>query len=161
MRELPLRDSDIDRRGPPPKIVRRLNERPDFSRAVNRLVPPADITAALGELAEIGVRLYLHGAASHPLVLLHAVTNPAAVQRLIKHASPQLRSIAFAYGQSPPGPPLSAANQRANGSKRVQRLGTRSSICLSKAATITRPNLPKPAAVLTNSIHPRASPSGR
>jgi hypothetical protein len=97
MRELPLLDPDIDRCGPPPKIVRRLNERPDFARAVNRLARPTDITSALSELAEIGARLYLHDAANHPLVLLHAVTGPAAVQLLIKHALPELGSTAFAY----------------------------------------------------------------
>ena len=97
VRALPLLDSDIDRRGPPPKIVRRLNERADFTRAVNRLAPPADVTSALSELAEIGAHLYLHDATSHPLVMLHAVTGPAAVQLLIKHASPELHGIAFAY----------------------------------------------------------------
>jgi hypothetical protein len=97
MRELPLLESGIDRRGPPPKIVTRLSERPDFSRTVNRLAPPAEITSATCELAEIGARLYLHDAASHPLVLLHAVTGPAAVQLLINNNSPELRSIAFAY----------------------------------------------------------------
>ena len=97
MRELPSLEPGIDRSGPPPKIVTELNERPDFSCAVNRLAPPANLTSATCELAEIGARLYLHDAARHPLVLLHAVTGPAAVQLLIKNASPELRSIAFAY----------------------------------------------------------------
>jgi hypothetical protein len=97
VRELPLLDSDIDRRGPPPKIVRRLHERPDFAGAVNRLARPVDINSALFDLAEIGARLYLHDAASHPLVLLHAVTGPAAVQLLIKNASSELGGTAFAY----------------------------------------------------------------
>lgn len=95
--ELPLIESDIDRRGPPPRIVKRLNERSDFTRAVNRLAPVSDTTLALGELAEIGARLYLQDAARHPLVLLHAVTGPAAVQLLITNASPELCSTAFAY----------------------------------------------------------------
>jgi hypothetical protein len=97
VRELPRLDSDIDRRGPPPKIVSRLNKRRDFTRAVNRLAQPADMTSALNELAELGARLYLHGSASHPLVLLHAVTGPAAIQLLTKHASSELHSVAFAY----------------------------------------------------------------
>jgi hypothetical protein len=97
VRELPLLESDIDRRGPPPRIVRRLNERPDFTRAINRLAPQADISSALSELAEIGARIYLHDAARHPLVLLHAVTGPAAVHLLLTNASPGLRSTAFAY----------------------------------------------------------------
>jgi hypothetical protein len=97
VRELPLLEPNIDRRGPPPKIVRRLNERPDFTRAVNRLARPADITSALCELAELGGRLYLYDTATHPLVLVHAVTGPAAVQLLIKYGSPELGGIAFAY----------------------------------------------------------------
>ncbi len=97
IRELPLLEPEIDRRGPPPRIVKRLNERPGFAWAVRRLAPPYDIFSALSELAELGARLYLHDATRHPLVLLHAVTGPAAVQLLIANASAQLRHTAFAY----------------------------------------------------------------
>lgn len=96
-RELPMLASRIDRRGPPPRIVKKLNERADFADAVNRAALPADPNSALAELAEIGASLYLHNAARHPLVLLHAVTGPAAVQVLITNASRQLCNIAFAY----------------------------------------------------------------
>jgi hypothetical protein len=96
-RELPLLEKGIDRRGPPPKVVERLNERSDFAWAVSRLALPSDPLSALGELAEIGARFYLRDADRHPLVLLHAVTGPAAVHLLAGHVSPGLRSTLFAY----------------------------------------------------------------
>lgn len=96
-RELPLLEAGIDRQGPPPKIVQRLDELPDFAWAVSRLAPPADPFSGLSELAEIGARLYLRDAARYPLVLLHAVTGPAAAHLLAAHASPRLRSTLFAY----------------------------------------------------------------
>jgi hypothetical protein len=97
MRELPLLPPAIDRRGFPPEIVRHLDGHADFAAAVKRLAPPTDIPAALGQLAEIGARLYLGDVARHPLVLLHAVTGPAAVQLLLAYAAPGLGPIAFAY----------------------------------------------------------------
>lgn len=97
LRDLPLLEPQIDRRGPPPRIVRLLNERPEFTAAVNRLAPPRDISAALAALAEGGARLYLDGADRHPLVLLHAVTGPAAVHLLVADASPEVCRIAFSY----------------------------------------------------------------
>lgn len=97
MRRLPLLEADADRSGPPPRIVKQLNERADFARAVACLAPPPDVPAALGELAELGARLYLHDADRHPLVLLHAVTGPAAVQLIIANGSAGLSNIAFAY----------------------------------------------------------------
>jgi hypothetical protein len=95
--QLPLLGPEVDRRGPPPRIVKRLNERPDFAATVSRLAPPDDASAALGELAEIGARLYLRDATRHPLVLVHAVTGPAAMQLLFAHVSAGVRCIAFAY----------------------------------------------------------------
>lgn len=97
VRRLPLLEADVDRRGPPPRTVQRLNERPDFTSAVARLAPPANVPSALSELAEIGARLYLRDAGRHPLVLLHAVTGPAAVQMLVANGSAGLANIAFAY----------------------------------------------------------------
>lgn len=97
MRQLPLLEPAVDRRGPPPRIVRRLNERPDFTSAVARLALPSNVPSALSELAEIGARLYLHDAGRHPLVLLHAVTGPAAVQLIVANGSTKLSNIAFAY----------------------------------------------------------------
>ncbi|HLZ05554.1 MAG TPA: questin oxidase family protein [Bradyrhizobium sp.] len=95
--QLPLLEPGTDRRGPPPKVVERLNERPDFAWAVSRLAQPSDPLSALGELAEIGARLYLRDADHHPPVLLHAVTGPAAVHSLAEQVSPALRSTLFAY----------------------------------------------------------------
>lgn len=94
---LPLLEHDVDRRGPPPRIVKLLGSRPDFADAIQRLAPPTDIFEALGELAEIGARLYLHNAHRHPLVFLHAVTGPAAVQLLLPHLAAEAQEIAFAY----------------------------------------------------------------
>jgi hypothetical protein len=96
--KLPLLPPGLDRRGVPPDIVKHLDGRADFDAAVRRLAPPTDIPAALGRLAEIGARLYLGDATRHPLVLLHAVTGPAAVQLLLAYASPELGPIAFACG---------------------------------------------------------------
>jgi len=95
--ELPLLNSGIDRQGPPPRIVERLDEHPDFAWAVSRLAPPANVVSALSDLAEVGARLYLHNADHHPLVLLHAVTGPAAMQLLMRHTSADLGRTAFAY----------------------------------------------------------------
>ena len=97
MQELPLLPPGLDRRGFPPDIVKYLDGRADFAAAVRRLAPPTDVSAALSELAEIGARLYLGDATRHPLVLLHAVTGPAAVQLLVSYASPELAPTAFAY----------------------------------------------------------------
>jgi hypothetical protein len=96
-RLVPLLPPDIDRRGPPPTIVKRLNGRADFAAAVRQLAPPPDPLSAVTELAEIGARLYLGDATRHPLVLLHAVTGPAALQLILASASVELRAIAFAY----------------------------------------------------------------
>ncbi len=96
-RQLPLLEADADRSGPPPRVVKRLNERPDFTRAVARLAPPSNVSTALGELAEIGARLYLHDAGRHPLVLLHGVTGPAAIQLIVANGSSELADFAFAY----------------------------------------------------------------
>jgi hypothetical protein len=95
--QLPLLEREVDRKGPPPRIVKLLNERSDFAAAVQCLAPPAEVSAALSKLAEIGARLYLRDADRHPLVLLHAVTGPAAVQLLLVNASSELADIAFAY----------------------------------------------------------------
>lgn len=48
-------------------------------------------------MAEIGARVYLQGADHHPLVLLHAVTGPAAVHLLVADASPELGRVGFSY----------------------------------------------------------------
>ena len=96
-RALPRLEADVDRRGPPPRIVKHLNERPGFIAAADRLAMPADIPSTLGELAEIGARLYLHDKDIHPLVLLHAVTGPAAVHLLVAESSDDLAKTAFAY----------------------------------------------------------------
>jgi hypothetical protein len=97
VRALPLLSPAIDRRGLPPQIIGHLDGHAEFAAAVQRLAPPTDIPAALGKLAEIGARLYLGGAGHHPLVLLHAVTGPAAVQLLLVYAAPALGPIGFAY----------------------------------------------------------------
>lgn len=97
VRGLPFLDFPIDRRGPPPLVVEHLNGGVDFARAVNRLTQPSDVTSALNELAEIGARLYLRDATRHPLVLLHAVTGPAAAQLLLANVSPILADAVFAY----------------------------------------------------------------
>lgn len=95
--KLPVLDPDIDRRGAPPQIVSLLDERPDFTAAVNTLAPPTDVRRALIALAGIGARVYLQGASRHPLVLLHAVTGPAAVHLLVADASTKLGRVAFSY----------------------------------------------------------------
>ncbi|MGO4562692.1 questin oxidase family protein [Rhizobiales bacterium 3FA27D7] len=96
-RQLPILETSSDRSGPPPRVVKRLNERPDFTAAVARLAPPSNVSVALSELAEIGARLYLHDAGRHPLVLLHTVTGPAAIQLIVANGSSKLAGIAFAY----------------------------------------------------------------
>lgn len=48
-------------------------------------------------MTEIGARLYLANAKRHPLVLLHAVTGPAAFRLLLPYLSDHDRPAAFAY----------------------------------------------------------------
>jgi hypothetical protein len=96
-RRLPLLGRNVDRSGPPPRIVKMLNALPDFAAAVDLLAPPANPELALSQLAELGARLYLCGASRRPLVLLHAVTGPAALQLLVRHCRRELQNIAFAY----------------------------------------------------------------
>jgi hypothetical protein len=97
MHALPLLAATVDRDGPPPRIVKQLDGRRDFAAAVDDLTPPTDDTVALAQLAEIGARLYLRNAGRHPLVLLHVVTGPAAVQLLVGGADAAVRRTAFAY----------------------------------------------------------------
>jgi hypothetical protein len=88
---------NVDRSGPPPRVVKLLSGRKDFFEAVQRLAQPADPVTALTVLSEIGARLYLRDASRHPLVLLHAVTGPAAVQLLLRNVPYELASTAFRY----------------------------------------------------------------
>ena len=96
IRELPLLPPSLDRRGFPQEIVKRVDRSADFAAAVQRLAAPTDVAAALGQLAEIGARLYHGDATRYPLALLHAVTGPAAVQLLLTHVSAELSPILFA-----------------------------------------------------------------
>lgn len=97
VRTLPLLPAQLDRRGPPPKVIKALLAMPAFAESVSRLRPPAGPLQGLVALAETGARLYLHNASRHPLVMLHAVTGPAAVHLLVADQSPALRHLAFAY----------------------------------------------------------------
>ena len=97
LERVPLLSDEIDRLGPPPRIVRMLEGWSDFAEAVERLAPPPDVSAELSSLAEAGARLYLRNASRYPLVLLHAVTGPSALQLIVPHLSAASNAVVFAY----------------------------------------------------------------
>ena len=85
------------REGVPREFVRVLAEYPDFAASVNRLGTMEAADAALSRLTEMGARLYLANASTHPLVFIHALTGPAAVRLLFPHMPAALREVALAY----------------------------------------------------------------
>jgi hypothetical protein len=89
--------NDLRREGVPRQFVRALAEYPEFAQAVDRFGTTEAIDASLNRLSEMGARLYLANASTHPLVFIHAVTGPAAVQLLVPHMPAALREVALAY----------------------------------------------------------------
>jgi Questin oxidase-like len=89
--------NDSRREGVPRQFVRALAEYPEFAQAVDRFGTTEAIDASLNRLSEMGARLYLANASTHPLVFIHAVTGPAAVQLLVPHMPAALRELALAY----------------------------------------------------------------
>jgi hypothetical protein len=77
--------------------VRVLAEYPDFAASVDRFGTTEAADAALSRLTEMGARLYLANASTHPLVFIHALTDPAAVRLLFPHMPAALREVALAY----------------------------------------------------------------
>src|SRR5215813_14035752 len=90
--------NDLRREGVPREFVRVLAEYPEFSAAVDRFGTTAPVDASLNRLSEMGARLYLANASTHPLVFIHALTGPAAVRLLLPHMPAALREVALAYG---------------------------------------------------------------
>jgi len=109
------------REGVPRELVRVLAEYPDFAAAVDRLGTIEAVDKSLNRLTEMGARLYLANASTHPLVFIHALTGPAAVRLLLPHMPVWLREVALAYcwqaiaawvaayGSDTPGPPDDSA----------------------------------------------------
>jgi len=89
--------SDLRREGVPRDFVRVLAEYPEFAAAVDRFGTTESVDASLNRLSEMGARLYLANASTHPLVFIHALTGPAAVRLLVPHMPPALREVALAY----------------------------------------------------------------
>jgi hypothetical protein len=69
----------------------------EFPGAVEAVCAPEANAEALGQLADLGVRLYLAHAARQPLVFLHAVTAPAALALLFPHVPPDAQRAALAH----------------------------------------------------------------
>jgi len=101
--------------------VRALTEYPDFAAALDRLGTMEAVDESLDRFTEMGARLYLANAPTHPLVFIHALTGPAAVRLLLPHMPASLREVALAYcwqaiaawvaayGGDTPGPPDDSA----------------------------------------------------
>jgi len=86
------------RRGMPRELILRvMDAHPEFATAVDRAAEPQSVEDALSVLTEAGARLYLADAARQPLVLLHAVTGPAALRLLLPHMPAALHKTALAY----------------------------------------------------------------
>jgi hypothetical protein len=86
------------RRGMPRELVLGvIDSQVEFTASVDRAIEPESVEYALSALTEAGARLYLSDAASHPLVLLHTVTGPAALRLLLPHLPEALRKTALAY----------------------------------------------------------------
>jgi hypothetical protein len=81
----------------PREFVRVLAEYPEFAAAVDRFGTTDAVDASLNRLTEMGARLYLANASTHPLVFMHAVTGPAAVRLLLPHMPAELREVAIGY----------------------------------------------------------------
>jgi hypothetical protein len=84
------------REGVPREFVRVLADYPEFAAAVARFGTTEAVDASLNRLSEMGARLYLANASTHPLVFIHALTGPAAVRLLLPHMPPALREVAVA-----------------------------------------------------------------
>jgi hypothetical protein len=85
------------REGVPREFVRVLTEYPDFAEAVDGFGTLEAVDASLSRLTEMGARLYLANASTHPLVFIHALTGPAAVRLLLPHMPAALHEVALAY----------------------------------------------------------------
>ena len=96
MAALPHLPAGIDRSGPPPAVVRHLQADRSFQSALESLAAPAELAPDLSRMTELGARLYLANAERHPLVLLHAVTGPAAFRLLVPYLTDEDRPPAFA-----------------------------------------------------------------
>jgi Questin oxidase-like len=94
---LPHLPSQAERRGPPPRVVRALDNLAAFPDAVDALAIPTSIDVSLSELSEAGAHLYLANAERHPLVFVHAVTGPAALRAVLPYLTREEQLTAFAY----------------------------------------------------------------
>ena len=89
--------NESKREGVPREFVRVLADYPEFTAAVDRFGTTEPVDASLNRLSEMGARLYLANASTHPLVFIHAITGPAAVRLLLPHMPAELRNVALAY----------------------------------------------------------------
>lgn len=70
---------------------------PGFAAAVDALASPAAIPGALSALTATMARWYLANAETAAIGLVHTVTAPAALRRLLPYLSPPERERAFAF----------------------------------------------------------------
>src|SRR5215470_701906 len=85
------------REGVPREFVRVLAQYPEFAAAVDHLGMTGMVDGSLARLTEMGARLYIANASTHPLVFIHALTGPAAVRLLLPHMPATLHGVALAY----------------------------------------------------------------
>ena len=97
LERIPRLAPDVERHGAPRDVIKLLQTQPDFAVAVDALPSPDSVASGLSALAEAGAELYLANADRYPLVFVHVVTGPAALQLLLPHLPPETRATAFAY----------------------------------------------------------------
>jgi hypothetical protein len=85
------------RPGAPRRFVQIVHSSQEFPTGVEAAFAPEAIDDALGELVDLGVRLYRSHAPRQPLVFLHTVTAPAALALIVPHVPRDVQRSALAY----------------------------------------------------------------
>lgn len=81
----------------PREFVTVLDQLPAFPAGVSSLAAPTSVPAAITALTHAGAQLYLANAARYPLVMLHAVTGPAALRLILPELDSRAQQAAFGY----------------------------------------------------------------
>lgn len=96
---MPHLDERQQRSGVPPKVLRLLDDLPEFAQAVDQVSAPTDPLEQLHELSLAGVGLYRRNTSRYPLVFIHTITATEAVRVLLPYTpvESQLAAYRFAW----------------------------------------------------------------